>query len=91
MNDHEKVDRDLQEIKFKTGKNMTYISFQYTSLEERLASLHINNFKNVEVRFEIIKDANMYEKASYKSKVESVRDLLLDIEINEVPLFVGAE
>ena len=68
---------------------MKYISFWYTSSEERLTSLYINNFKNIEVRFEIIQDANMYEKASYKDKVGSVRDLLLDIEINKVLLFVS--
>ena len=49
----------------------------------------MNNYKNIEVRFETIQDTNTCEQASYKGKVGSVRDLLLDIEINEVLLFIG--
>jgi len=64
-----KIDKDFQEIDM--GENFTYISFCHASPNTKLKSLHINNYNNVEVRFETIKNVDILDQATYEKNKES--------------------
>ena len=61
-----KIDKDFQEIDM--GENFTYISFCHASPNTKLKSLHINNYNNVEVRFETIKNIDILKLLMIKYK-----------------------
>ena len=91
MNEREKVNKDIQEIELGNENYTKYIPFHHILSEDKLASLYINNYKNIEVKFEIISQANIYEEASYNRKVRTIQDLLLDAKRDNILLFTDAE
>jgi len=57
----------------------------------KIVSFHINNVNNVEVRYEYIENADMNDIVEYKGSKGTIRDILLDVKINEMPFFTGVE
>ena len=57
----------------------------------KLAVLYINKVNNVEVHFETIENAAMFNKASYKGQEGTIRDLLLSVKMNNKEIFRGME
>ena len=72
-------------------KYYKYISSQHVSSNIKLASSCINNVKNVEIRYEYLKNANINNAVEYNSNTGTLRDVLLDIKIRTVLLLIGVE
>ena len=71
--------------------NVKYISFKDTSSNEKIASLYINNMNDIPVRFKSLIGINIKDKVYYNGKSDNIRNLLLEIKYNYIPLFVGVE
>ena len=57
----------------------------------RLKLLHLNAMKNVPVKYEFIKEANLLEKVIHKKKEVKLRDVLLEVREGNEKLFVATE
>ena len=57
----------------------------------KVACLHINNVNNIDIRYEHAKNADMNDIAEYKGQSRTIRDIFLNIKINNMLLFIGVE
>ena len=65
--------------------------FKHSNAQMRLGLLHINAMKNVPVKYEYIKEANLIEHIVYKNQQVELRDVLLDLKVGNETLFAGVE
>ena len=87
----DEVDRALQSYEARNRTDYQYILFQYASLNNKLTALHINNVNNMETKYEYLDGAHIEDIIEYDGKVGALRDVLLDIKIRSVPLFIGTK
>ena len=71
--------------------NIKYISFKYSTSNNKVGSLYLNNISNIKVCFETIKQVNVLEKAISSDQEGRVREILLSIKHNNTQLFVEVE
>ena len=71
--------------------DIKYISFKDISLNKKIASLHINNMNDIQVRFDSLIEINVQDKVNYNRDNDNVRNLLLKVKYNNDPLFIGVE
>ena len=72
-------------------KDIKYISFKNTTLNNKVGALHLNNMNNIKVRFESLHNMNVFEEVTYEEKIGTIRDILLSIKYNKAQLFMGIE
>ena len=73
------------------GKGTKYISFKNSTSDTRIGALHINKMNNVEVKYEYIQNVDMNNIVEYKRQIRTIHNILLDIKINNMPLFTRVE
>ena len=69
----------LMKAKFWNRSHMKYALFKKTNLEIRLGTLHLNNLRNIETRYEILEDLNIKNKFLIKRKENNIKDYLLTV------------
>ena len=67
------------------------MSFRDTSADNQLGTLHLNELNNVEVRFETLNGVNINNLAMFNDKQAGLKDILLEIKVNKVQLFLSVE
>ena len=67
------------------------MSFRDTSADNQLGTLHFNELNNVEVRFETLNGVNINNLAMFNDKQAGLKDILLEIKVNKVQLFLSVE
>ena len=72
-------------------KGIKYILFKYSTSDTHFGSLYINEMNNVKTRFESLFDAKVRDRVKMDGKIGLLRDIILEIKVNKVPLFVGVE
>ena len=78
-------------MKFSDGNHFKYISFKESIKDTRIYALYINEMYNVEIRFEALYNAKVFDRVSYNRKTRVLRDMLLSIKVGKTSLFVGVE
>ena len=67
------------------------MSFRDTSADNQLGTLHLNELNNVKVRFETLNGVNINNLAMFNDKQAGLKDILLEIKVNKVELFLSVE
>jgi len=80
----------LEKINFGR-KHLKYISFRNASSNIKLGGLHINNVNNIEVRYKYLKNIKMTDLVEYDGKHEMLRDVILSVIVNNIPLSTRVE
>ena len=87
----ERVDFDLQQMKWDGGNVMKYISLKESSSNTRFGALHINSMNNVEVQYEYIENVDLSETVSYQRKQMKFKEMIMTIKVNGSKLFIVIE
>ena len=67
------------------------MSFKDTSTNDKLGILHLNELNNISVRFETLNNVQTDELAIINKEQAELQDILLQIKVNDMPLFIGVE
>ena len=59
--------------------DIKYIFFKDTSLNEKVASFHLNNMNNVPMRLESLIGINVKDKTQYNREIDNLSNLLLKV------------
>ena len=71
---------------------LSYVPFKGSSSIRRAELLHRNNLRNVKASYEMLENVEMFEQAECQGKKGSVRELLLNVKLNNNnSLFYGVE
>ena len=81
-------EKKLMEMSFGNNSHTKYISFKYTSSNNKVSALYLNNMINIKVRFETLHNINVLEQASFKEKIGSLREILLSIQYNSITIHI---
>ena len=68
----DKIDKELQEVKVGNGQHFRYISFKHSSSEIKTGSLHISDANNVEVGYKYINITTIDDKVEYQGNTETI-------------------
>ena len=79
----EEIDDIMQSFEIPEMKDIKYISFKNTILDDKVGALHLNNMNNGKVRFEILHNTNIFKELTYEEKISMIRDILLSIKCNK--------
>ena len=87
----ESMDIKLMEMKLWNGTHTKYISFKRTDRKVKLGTLHFNNMKNVEARYEVLENMNVLDNVMVGCETHNVKDYLLGLEVEDTRLFTAVE
>ena len=87
----ESMDVKLMEMKLWNETHAKCVSFKRTNSEVKLGTLHFNNMKNVEARYEVLENMNVMENFTVGDKTHNVKDYLLNLIADDMRLFVAVE
>ena len=90
LSTHEKIDRQLQEMKWIDGYTK-YISFKNSTPKTRIRALYLNSMNNIQVKYEFLTNCLIYDKVKYNGKQGSVKQNLLEIMDRNYRLFIAIE
>ena len=79
------------ELDFQDRENTKYTLFKVTNVNLRLGILHSNNLVNIDVKYEILEDKNMYNMIVEEGEPWQMRDYLLNAKLEGVKLFAIVE
>jgi len=83
-----KIDLQLTSMDIPTFQ---YLSFKYSSSEERLGAMHANEVINVKARFETLYNVNLEQDMKYQEKTKMLGQVLKEANHNQCPLFLAVE
>ena len=63
LSQKEVINKALEELKFGQSKKIRCILLKIISSNNKLGYLHINKINNIKVKYKILKDADVAEKA----------------------------
>ena len=91
LSNRDKVNNNIQNIEIGNRKFCKYILLYQTLSNVKVTCLHINNVNNIDIRYEHVKNADMNDIAEHKEQSRTIRDIFLNIKINNMLLFTGVE
>ena len=79
------------ELKFWNGNHSNNVSFKRVDSKVKLGSLHFNNTKNLEARYELSDDIQVMDKFIVRNETHNEKDYLLDLKLDNMRLFIATE
>ena len=73
------MDIKLMEMKLWNRTHTKYISFKRIDSKVKLGTLHFNNMKNVEARYEVLENMNVMDNVMVGYETHNVKDYLLGL------------
>ena len=77
------MENTMQSFEIPEMKDIKYISFKYTTLDDKVGVLHFNNMNNVKVRFKILYNTNVFDLVEFQGKTSTTREVLMEIKHNK--------
>ena len=70
------IEKEAQEIDLNLTRIKTlmfqYLSFKYSSSEERIVAIHTNELINIKARYEMIYNENLKMNVKYENKIKTL-------------------
>ena len=88
---YEEYDNLLKTYKAGNDKFGRYTSFKDTSPNNKLGSLYLIEMMNINARFEVLENVVLDDLVMKNEEVGTIKDRLLEIEVNETLLFIRVE
>ena len=87
----ESMDMKLMELKIWNGTHTNNVSFKRTNSEVKLMTLHFNDIKNVEARYEAIEYIHEMDNFTVVNEKQNVKDYLLASTVDCMRLPIAVE
>ena len=81
----------LMKLKIWNGNHTKHVSFKRTNNKVKLGTLHFNNMKNIEVRYEALEDYHVLEIFTVGNVTQNLKDYLLDLKVDGMSLFIAVK
>ena len=79
------------ELKLWNVNHTKHVSYKRTNSKVKLGTLHFNNMKNVEARYEELENIVMMDNLTVGNLTQNMKDYLLDLKVDDMRLFTAIE
>ena len=91
MDKEEEISKKLINVFHDNEMGIKYVSFKWTSSKGIINAIRMNYYNKDDLHFEVLKGINIHDEMEYEYELASVKEILMNVEVNQKKLFVGVE